>query len=64
MPMKMILKMKNRSSRYDINRPTIPHINSETNPPLPMINFVCRYLRQFLGANFGVATLPISCNTE
>ena len=38
--------------------PTIPHINSETNPPLPMINVVCRYLR----CCFDVATLPISCN--
>ena len=43
---------------------TIPHINSETKPPLPMINVVCRYLRQFLGTSFGVATIPISCNIE
>ena len=26
----------------------IPHINSETNPPPPIINVVCKYLRQFL----------------
>ena len=28
------------------------------------LNVVCRYLRQFLGTSFGVATLPISCNIE
>ena len=44
---------------------TIPHINFETNPPSPMINVVCKYLRQFVGTlRFGVATLPISCNIE
>ena len=43
---------------------TIPHINSETNPPSSMINVVCKYLRQFLGTRFGVATLSISCNIE
>ena len=43
---------------------TISHINSETNPPPPIINVVCKYLRQFLGTSIGVATLPIYCNTE
>ena len=43
---------------------TIPHINSETNPPPPIINGVCKYLRQFRDTSFGVATLPISCNIE
>ena len=32
---------------------TITHINSETNPPLPIINVVCKYLRQFLGTFLG-----------
>ena len=36
---------------------TIPHINSETNPPPPIINVVCKYLRQFLDTSFGVASL-------
>ena len=43
---------------------SIPHINSETNPPLPIINVVCKYLRQFLGTSFEVATLPIYHNIE
>ena len=38
---------------------TIPHINSETNPPPPIINIACKYLRVFLGTSFGIATLPI-----
>ena len=42
----------------------IPHINSETNPPPPIINVVCKYLRQFRDTSFGVATLPIYCNIE
>ena len=42
----------------------IPHINSETNPPPPIINVVCKYLRQFRDRSFGVATLPIYCNIE
>ena len=42
----------------------IPHINSETNPPPPIINVVCKYLRQFLGTSFAVAALPIYCNIE
>ena len=43
----------------------IPYINSETNPPLShVINVVSKYLTHFLGISFGVATLPISCNTE
>ena len=40
--------MPEKGSLVDIiltNKPTIPHINSETNPPLPMINVVCKYLR-------------------
>ena len=33
--------------------------------PLPsIINVVCKYLRQFLGASFGVASLAISCSIE
>ena len=39
-------------------------INFETNPPSPNINVVCKYLSQFLGTSFGVATLPIYCNIE
>ena len=35
---------------------TIRHINSETNPPSPIINVVFKYLRQFLGTSFSVAT--------
>ena len=45
-------------------RATIPHINSETNPPPPIINVVCKCLRHFLGTSFGVAALPIYCNSE
>ena len=41
---------------------TLAHINSETNPPPLIINVVCKYLSQFVGASFGVATLPICCN--
>ena len=44
--------------------PTVPHINSETNPPTPIINIVCKYLRHFLGTSFGVATLPTYCSIE
>ena len=44
--------------------PTIPHINSETNPSPPIINVVCKYLRQFRDTSFGVATLPIYCKIE
>ena len=29
-----------------------------------IINVVCKYLRQFVGARFGVATLPIYCYIE
>ena len=43
---------------------TIPHINSETNPPPSIINVVYKYLRQFLGTKFAVATLPIYYNIE
>ena len=39
-------------------------INSETNTPPPIINVVCKYLRQFLGTSFGIATLPIYCNIQ
>ena len=42
----------------------IPHTNSETKLPAPIISVVWKYLRQFLGTSFGVATLPISCNIE
>ena len=42
---------------------TRPNINSETNPFSCMINFVCKYLRQFLGKIFGVA-LSTPCNIE
>ena len=41
---------------------TITHTNSETNPLHPFINVVCKFLRQFLGRSFGVATLPIYYN--
>ena len=43
---------------------TISYINSETNPPLTIVNVVCKYLRQFLGTSFGVTTLPKCCNIE
>ena len=43
---------------------TIPNINSETNPPHPIINVVCKYLGQFGVASIGVASLPTSCNIE
>lgn len=42
----------------------ISHVNSETNPPLLIIRVVCKHLRQFLGTNVGVATLPICCTIE
>ena len=45
-------------------KPSIPHINSETNLPPPIVNVVCKYLREVLGTSFGVATLPICCNIE
>ena len=55
-----------RGYRFDMGEPicstTIPHINSETNPPSPIINVVCKYLRQFLATSPGVATLLIYCN--
>ena len=41
---------------------TIRHRNSETNSTPRIINVVCKYLRQFVGASFGVAILPICCN--
>ena len=44
--------------------PTITHINSETNPPPPIINVVYKYSRHFLGTSFAIATLPIYCNIE
>ena len=62
--MKMRMKIKNKSHRCDINGPTIPHINSETNTPPPIINVIYKYLRQFLGTSFGVATLPKYYNIE
>ena len=43
---------------------TIRHKNSETNSTPLIINVVCKYLRQFVGASFSVATLPICCNIE
>ena len=48
----------------DLCEPAIPHINSKTNPPHPIINVVCKYLGQFVVVSFGVASLPTSCNTE
>ena len=33
-------------------------------PPSPIINDVCKYLRQFDGTSFSLATLPIYCNIE
>ena len=47
-----------------MSRPAIPYINCETNPPSPMINVVCKYLRKFLGTSFGVTTLPKCYNIE
>ena len=38
--------------------------NSESNPPLPIVNAVFKYLRQLLDTSFGVATLPTSCKIE
>ena len=43
---------------------TIPHINCETNPPPSIVSAACKYLREFLGTRFGVATLPLCCNIE
>ena len=40
------------------------HINSKTNLPPPIINDVCKHLRQFLGTSLGVATLPIYFNIK
>ena len=31
-------------------------MNSEISPPPPISNVVCKYLRQFLGTTFGIAT--------
>ena len=53
-----------KCEEWCIEAATIPHINSETNPPPLIINIVCKYLRQFLDTSFGVATLPIYCNIE
>ena len=35
---------------------TIFHINSEINPPPPIISVVCKYLTQFFGTSFVVVT--------
>ena len=48
----------------NINHATITHINSETNPPPPIINVVWKYLRHFLCTSLGVATLPILTKFE
>ena len=53
-----------KSNRLMKSPTAIPHINSETNPPPPIINVVCKYLRQFRDTSFGVTTLPIYCNIE
>ena len=45
-------------------KPTIPHINSEVNPPHPIVNVACKYLGELLAASFVVASLPTSCNIE
>ena len=45
------IKIESNSTTHDIN--------SETNPPSPIINVVRKYLRQVL-----VATLPICCNIQ
>ena len=60
-------KYLNVLTSYDCKistEPTISNINSETNLPPPMINVVCKYLRQCLGTSFGVATLPVCCNIK
>ena len=57
-------RISRESFNFILNWIAIPHINSETNPPHPIINVVCKYLRQFLGTSFGVATLSIYCNTD
>ena len=36
--------------------------NFETNSPPPIINVVCKFLKQFFDTSFGVATLPRCCN--
>ena len=38
---------------------TILHINPETNAPPPIINVVCKYLRQFIGTSFGVVAIQV-----
>ena len=50
------IKTESNSTTHDIN--------SETNSPSPIINVVCKYLRQVLGTSFGVANLPICCNIQ
>ena len=60
--MPLILKIMSLY-RYFV-KPTIPHINSETNLLPSIINVVCKYLTQCLSTSFGVATLPICCNIE
>ena len=42
----------------------IPHIISEINHFLPIINFVSNWLRQVLGPNFSVATLSIGWHID
>ena len=42
----------------------IPHINSEINAHCFISNVVCKFLKQFRGARFGVATLPKGCIIE
>ena len=49
--------------------PAIPHLNPshrfwDQPPHPPIINVICKYLREFLGGSFCVATLSISWNIE
>ena len=60
----MVLLMFQQLAMIKILIPTITHINSETDPPCPIINIVCEYLRQFLSTSFGVAILPICSNID
>ena len=52
------------TSNFIKSQPATPHINSETSPPPSIINVVCKYLRQFLGTSFSVATLLICGKIE
>ena len=59
-----IMTLVHFSLKRRIKQSAAPYLNSKTNPPPPIINVFCKYLRQFVGTSFRVATLPIYYKTE